>query len=367
MNRYCTHATATDLNRRLHPLSIPPPAVWLCDFIPITRGVWLCDFIPTSSSSAAILKTAKRIQQETTSVSGEVPEEPVVSKSSGLLFEKRLIERHILDYGKCPVTGETLTADDLVPIKTGKHDSACRVIARLKKELDEARTMLAHLERQAPMPAAASTPNASAALTNGKRAAEDDELGPDGKKIRPGISASIMTELTDCNAALSQQRKKRQNKKNKTINFLKLPMVYVLPYGLLKRKQTMKTFGETIDCSIFRNETIHRIELSPAHRAGIPLKIHRHAVSSCGTYARLVDRLETPSRTQREPNSRSNKRSRARTSRKLEIRTHRNVFDSLKLCSDTNFAEAIKINLGSCISVYNHAFAFPELVAIPAT
>ncbi|KAL4573335.1 hypothetical protein LXL04_020136 [Taraxacum kok-saghyz] len=30
-------------------------------------------------------------------------------------------------------------------------------------------------------------------------------------------------------------------------------------------------------------------------------------------------------------------------------------------------AEAIKINLGSCISVYNHAFAFPELVAIPAT
>ncbi|KAL4568040.1 hypothetical protein LXL04_023641 [Taraxacum kok-saghyz] len=30
-------------------------------------------------------------------------------------------------------------------------------------------------------------------------------------------------------------------------------------------------------------------------------------------------------------------------------------------------AEAIKINLGSCISVYNHAYAFPELVAIPAT
>ncbi|KAL4567302.1 hypothetical protein LXL04_022882 [Taraxacum kok-saghyz] len=25
MNRYCTHATATDLNRRLHPLAIPPP------------------------------------------------------------------------------------------------------------------------------------------------------------------------------------------------------------------------------------------------------------------------------------------------------------------------------------------------------
>lgn len=29
-------------------------------------------------------------------VSGEIPEEPVVSRNSGLLFEKRLIERHIL-------------------------------------------------------------------------------------------------------------------------------------------------------------------------------------------------------------------------------------------------------------------------------
>lgn len=39
---------------------------------------------------------------------------------------------------------------------------------------------------------------------------EDEELGPDGKKIRPGISATVISELTDCNAALSQQRKKRQ-------------------------------------------------------------------------------------------------------------------------------------------------------------
>ncbi|KAL7615602.1 pre-mRNA-processing factor 19 [Lactuca sativa] len=195
------------------------------------------------------------------SISGEVPEEPVVSKSSGLLFEKRLIERHILDYGKCPVTGETLTTDDLVPIKTGKivkprpvqaasipgmlgmfqnewdalvlsafaseqqlhttrqelshclyqHDSACRVIARLKKELDEARTMLSSLERQAPMPATTAVSSNAYAISNGKRAAtEDDEFGPDGKKFRPGISSSIITELTDCNAALSQQRKKRQ-------------------------------------------------------------------------------------------------------------------------------------------------------------
>ncbi|EYU43746.1 hypothetical protein ABFS82_07G052300 [Erythranthe guttata] len=194
------------------------------------------------------------------SISGEVPEEPVVSKTSGLLFEKRLIERHILDYGKCPITGEPLTVDDIVPIKTGKivkprpvqaasipgmlgmfqiewdglmlsnfaleqqlhtarqelshalyqHDAACRVIARLKKERDEAWAFLAQAERH--VPASEAMPDAvnAAALANGKRAIEDGETGPDGKRSRPGISSSIISELTDCNAVLSQQRKQRQ-------------------------------------------------------------------------------------------------------------------------------------------------------------
>ena len=41
-------------------------------------------------------------------------------------------------------------------------------------------------------------------------AIEDSEVGPDGKRIRQGISNSIISELTDCNSALSQQRKRRQ-------------------------------------------------------------------------------------------------------------------------------------------------------------
>ncbi|KDP33313.1 hypothetical protein JCGZ_12862 [Jatropha curcas] len=194
------------------------------------------------------------------SISGEVPEEPVVSKKSGLLYEKRLIEMHISDYGKCPITGEPLTMDDIVPVKTGKivkprtvqtasipgmlgmfqnewdglmlsnfaleqqlhtarqelshalyqHDAACRVIARLRKERDEARSLLAQAERQIPALATAAAPVNTSALSNGKRAAEEDDLGPAGKRMRPGISPTIITELTDCNAALSQQRKKRQ-------------------------------------------------------------------------------------------------------------------------------------------------------------
>jgi pre-mRNA-processing factor 19 len=53
-------------------------------------------------------------------VSGEVPQEPVVSKNSGFLFEKRLIDKYIKDHGKCPVTGEALSAEDLLPVQANK-------------------------------------------------------------------------------------------------------------------------------------------------------------------------------------------------------------------------------------------------------
>lgn len=50
-----------------------------------------------------------------------------------------------------------------------QHDAACRVIARLRKERDEARSLLAQAERQMPVLATApATANASA-LSNGKR------------------------------------------------------------------------------------------------------------------------------------------------------------------------------------------------------
>ncbi|KAM7257812.1 hypothetical protein ACFE04_013553 [Oxalis oulophora] len=168
-------------------------------------------------------------------LSGEVPEEPVVVKTSGLLFEKRLIEQQIMDYGKCPVTGETLTMDDIVPIKASKivkprslqaasipgllgmfqnewdslmlanfaleqqlhtarqelshalyqHDAACRVIARLKKEGDEARTLLAQADRQIPISTSASVPENASALGNGKRGQGDYVLtGSADKTVR---------------------------------------------------------------------------------------------------------------------------------------------------------------------------------------
>ncbi|KAG4306053.1 hypothetical protein PORY_000041 [Pneumocystis oryctolagi] len=125
-------------------------------------------------------------------LSGESIDVAVVSKKSGNVFEKRLIEAYIEENKADPVTGESLTLDDLIELKTPKtirgrppqttsipsllaifqnewdslaletynlkqqlnqarqelstalyqHDAACRVIARLLKERDEAREAL---------------------------------------------------------------------------------------------------------------------------------------------------------------------------------------------------------------------------------
>jgi pre-mRNA-processing factor 19 len=64
---------------------------------------------------------------------------------------------------------EEYLATDLfsLPFCLFQHDAACRVIARLKKERDEARALLALAERQIP----ASVPGAApvAVVSNGKR------------------------------------------------------------------------------------------------------------------------------------------------------------------------------------------------------
>lgn len=135
-------------------------------------------------------------------VSGEAPQEPVVSKLSGTVFEKRLIEKYIEENGKDPISGEELTLDDLLPIKSARivrprpptltsipallstfqnewdalaletynlteqltrtreelatalyqHDAAIRVIARLTRERDEARDALSRVSVSAGAP-----------------------------------------------------------------------------------------------------------------------------------------------------------------------------------------------------------------------
>lgn len=129
-------------------------------------------------------------------ISGEVPNEPVVSKTNGYVYERRLVEKFIKETGNCPISGLPLSEDDLVPIQVNKsvkprpisamsipgllmqmqnewdelmletftlkqsldstrqelaqafyqHDAACRVIARLMRERDEARSQFANLQ-----------------------------------------------------------------------------------------------------------------------------------------------------------------------------------------------------------------------------
>ncbi|KAJ3226935.1 hypothetical protein HDU81_006994 [Chytriomyces hyalinus] len=60
---------------------------------------------------------ASTLTNRTASVSGEPPQEPVVSSKSGLVYEKRLILKHIADGGSEP-DGTPLTEGDLITIKS---------------------------------------------------------------------------------------------------------------------------------------------------------------------------------------------------------------------------------------------------------
>ncbi|KAI0189430.1 WD40-repeat-containing domain protein [Astrocystis sublimbata] len=172
-------------------------------------------------------------------LSGEAPQEPVVSKLSGSVFEKRLIEKYIEENGKDPVSGEDLGVEDLLPIKTARvvrprapaltsipallstfqnewdalaletynltqqltrtreelstalyqHDAAVRVIARLTRERDDARDALSRVSISA----------------GAAPAAGGDAMAVDSERL----SDDLVTEIEETQARLSKSRKKR--------------------------------------------------------------------------------------------------------------------------------------------------------------
>merc|ERR1712039_327952 len=53
-------------------------------------------------------------------ICAQPPEEPVFAPKTGHVYEKRLILKHVESSGKCPVTKEELSQDDLVDMKANK-------------------------------------------------------------------------------------------------------------------------------------------------------------------------------------------------------------------------------------------------------
>ena len=54
-------------------------------------------------------------------LSGEPPQDPVVSSKSGQVYERRLIVKYVLENGTEPTTGDKLEEADLVAVKASKH------------------------------------------------------------------------------------------------------------------------------------------------------------------------------------------------------------------------------------------------------
>eukprot|EP01102_Stenamoeba_stenopodia_P002649 TRINITY_DN12507_c0_g1_i1.p1 TRINITY_DN12507_c0_g1~~TRINITY_DN12507_c0_g1_i1.p1 ORF type:complete len:487 (-),score=104.61 TRINITY_DN12507_c0_g1_i1:54-1514(-) len=171
-------------------------------------------------------------------VTGVIPKDPVVSKT-GYLFERSVAVRYIEANGKCPISGDALSVDDLLSIKETKntkprvaqatsipgmlqlfqnewdslmlethtlrqhletvrqelaqalyqHDAACRVIARLIKERDAARNALA-------------TAQAQLAAEGGR----SEPMDVEGANI---ITEELKATITSVSKQLSLERKKR--------------------------------------------------------------------------------------------------------------------------------------------------------------
>jgi hypothetical protein len=64
-------------------------------------------------------------------VSGSPPTAPVVSKTSGSVYEKALIERYIEENGTDPISGEALTMEDLIDVKASQSRPSSNMLKEL--------------------------------------------------------------------------------------------------------------------------------------------------------------------------------------------------------------------------------------------
>ncbi|KAI6133309.1 nuclear matrix protein NMP200 [Pisolithus croceorrhizus] len=184
-------------------------------------------------------------------ISGEPPQDPVISAKSGHVYERRLILKYITDNGTEPLTGDKLEESDLLTIKANPkaaaprpptatsipallhtlqnewdalvletfalrqqynntrqelsyalyaQDAASRVIARLIRERDAAREALSNVQ---------ATFGVTSAPANGG----DVDMAEDGGEAAPQegvLPKEIVDEIDKTQQALSAMRKKRK-------------------------------------------------------------------------------------------------------------------------------------------------------------
>ncbi|XP_077106919.1 pre-mRNA-processing factor 19 [Ranitomeya variabilis] len=183
-------------------------------------------------------------------ISNEVTDRPCISPLSGHVFDRRLIEKYLAENGTDPVTNQPLSEDQLIDIKVAhpirpkppsatsipailkslqdewdavmlhsftlrqqlqttrqelshalyQHDAACRVIARLTKEVTAAREALATLKPQAGI-SVQTNPTLQAGVAGSAEAMDLGEL--------VGMSTEIIQKLQDKATVLTTERKKR--------------------------------------------------------------------------------------------------------------------------------------------------------------
>ncbi|GET89905.1 hypothetical protein, conserved [Leishmania tarentolae] len=202
-------------------------------------------------------------------ISQRVPTHPVVSTKSGLVFERSLIEKYLDEHGRCPVTGDPLHKEDLMTVQGAapdvsivssgglgaasvptllerlqmewegvaleqfslrqqltqlqlelahalqQYDAACRVIARLSKELDS--------------------------LRGGKGvAAEEADKGPDAVVV----PAAVVRRMDAAEKAARHARKQRKDAAGSAAS---------APSKLTEEAQWMLTSSSSVSASSVRS------------------------------------------------------------------------------------------------------------------
>ncbi|KAL2110882.1 hypothetical protein VUR80DRAFT_606 [Thermomyces stellatus] len=169
------------------------------------------------------------------SISGEAPQEPVISKKTGFLYEKRLIEKYIEEHGTEP-SGDALTPDDLLPIKTDRVvrprpptlTSIPALLAAFQNEWDSValgtRTLMEELARTREELSTALYQNDAAKRVVARLTRERDEArealskltvsgGANGDAMvvdsTQGLSEELGAKVDEVHTKLSKSRKKR--------------------------------------------------------------------------------------------------------------------------------------------------------------